>query len=206
MQKIKKIWGYIIRFLGYANCGAGSKEFLIYMSVNLSFLFVGIFLSGIAFYQGVYLETDSILIRNRQIMSSVLYVLWFLTLPIGSDSKEKVLLRLAFSCGALLIFSLDLSYFILRTPTKQHTTIDLMLLIPSILTVAYFIYIIGSFTKKIINQIHYIFKEITKSNATSGLQKTLEGITSVVLALTALIIGVSGFAISFKEVVMNIAG
>lgn len=180
-----------------------TKESLIFISINFSFLLNGFFLLLIGMsptYSGLPSNT------TRIILSSILMAIWFITLPIlSSEKKDKLLFHLGYSSIATICLYFIIYYWIKHAQKNTPILQDLGIIILSVIVIGYFLYLLINFVKIIASIIKKLIKRLLPSykEKHSGLLYVIESITSIFIAISSFIAAIWGVITAFKSFINN---
>lgn len=174
------------------------KEFLIYLCINFSFLIIGIMLFLISFYPTLLGYPENMF---RLYFGCILIAIWFLFLPILSrDAKDKVISHAGYSSLALVALIITIYYWLVTVSTYNFIFFDIIIVLLSIPTIAYLLYLIINFFKLILLVLKKALKKIIPSykEKHSGLLYVIESITSIFVAISTFLAAFWGAITALK--------
>lgn len=176
-----------------------SEAFLIFWSFVLAVFIVGGFFLALAFSGYISSSGPTFLDRARNAFSATLFCLGiFLIYTYISLLNSSF--RLFPFVKACVILVCDIVYFVFLS-SIHNILFDIAALFLSLYMVAYFIHTTFFLTKIMYQFVKKMFITLTHSDTSSGLKKVIEGITSIILALTAMFLGIGGLIAAFETLV-----
>lgn len=163
-----------------------TKEFLIFLCINFSFLINGLLIFLISALPALSQETSENTFRIY--LGTTLICIWFVFLPfMDRDKKDKVIPHICCSLMCLFCIILIIYHWIDTLDSTTFMFSDIIVVLVSIPTIAYLLYcfiILVKITllvnKKILRKLLPVYKEHER------LKYIIESITSLLLSISSL--------------------
>lgn len=176
---------------------SSSKEFLIYLCIDFSFLLNGLLL--------ILMGALPIITQNSpqnefRVLSGALFIaIWFIFLPtLSINAKDKIIIHFAFSLIALIGLFFILLHWLKHGTSSSFVATDIIIELISIPIAAYFIYLLINFFKLLFFVVKKLITNIFPDAPEKGLVFTLEAITSLFVAISSLIAAFWGIITAIK--------
>lgn len=180
---------------------ANSKEFLIFLCIDFSFLINGVLTLFISTLPTIYHgETQNI---YRIYLGTCLIAIWFVLLPfLDRKEKDKTAFHIIHSIIALFCLVLIIQHWVFTFDRINFEFRDIIITLISIPTIAYLLYCFINLVKLLFWTIqiilHKILPELPNEGEKRGLIFTLESITSLFIAISSFIGAFCGIITAIK--------
>lgn len=185
----------------FANAQDNStKEFLVYLCLDFSFLINGIFLVCIGDFLPIFNENIT---ENyfRTYLGAFCIAMWFCFLPnVSQDTKTKIAHSIVSSVVALIAAMVITHHWFSLYLGKQPIFPEILIWLISIPTTAYFIYCLTNLFKLIFFIIQKILDIILpdRTSAKNILLYTIQTLTALFIAISSCIVAFWGIVTAIK--------
>lgn len=177
-----------------------TKEFIVFLCLNFSFLINGLILILLSMYPICSNLPEN---SSRMYIGSFLIAIWFILLPnISREQKDKAISRLIYSSLTILALIFIVRYWLMYFSVITFRFTDIVIILISIPTVAYLLYCFINLVKLIFlviqRTLHKILPSSPKKEENRGLKFILESITSIFVAISSFIGAFWGIVTAIK--------
>ena len=172
-----------------------TKDFLIYLCADFSFLLNGIFLVIISLLNGNISGNDF-----RSTFGAIFIAIWFIFLPnVSMDTKGKIMNHLVYSLITLFCSCIIIFYWLISPKNGLFIPLEIIIYVISIPTTSYLIYLLINFFKLIFLIIKKITNAILNTTEKSLLIRIFTAITFILVSATSLLSALWGIVTALKN-------